>query len=103
MSTSRVPPCQVDCSSRFEIGTDNDQFKLCDFGSAGPVILDTKLNRQAEIERIEKTTTALYRAPELADIDGLGLFGSGKIDEKVDIWALGCIIYFSARTSKCSI
>lgn len=73
----------------------NNQYKLCDFGSAvkGPVVLETKMDRQAETERVEKTTTALYRAPELADIDGLCLFGSGKIDEKVDIWALGCILY----------
>ena len=44
------------------------------------------MDRQNEMDQVEKTTTAMYRAPELADIDGLCMFGSGILNEKVDIW-----------------
>ena len=40
------------------------------------------------MEEIEKMTTPIYRAPEQID-----LFAGHKINQKVDIWALGCIMY----------
>jgi len=44
--------------------------------------------REAVQEEIEKVTTPLYRAPEQLD-----LFKGYRINQKVDIWALGCIMY----------
>ena len=41
-----------------------------------------------EEERVQKYTTAMYRAPEMAD-----LYSKQLVNEKVDIWALGCILY----------
>lgn len=65
-------------------------WKLIDFGSAqiGPVDLVTKEAVKKEEESIEKNTTQLYRAPEECDF-----FGIEQIDEAVDIWACGCIMY----------
>lgn len=45
---------------------------------------------------MQKNTTSIYRAPELADIDGHCLFGSGTLTEKVDSWSMGCILYMLA-------
>ena len=47
--------------------------------------------RAAEEERISKYSTSIYRAPEMVD-----LFQRRTISEKVDIWALGCILYSMA-------
>ncbi|CBN78307.2 conserved unknown protein (Partial), partial [Ectocarpus siliculosus] len=64
--------------------------KLCDFGSCvqGRVPLDTAEQRANEEEVVEKTTTQMYRAPEMVD-----LYLERELTEKVDIWALGCILY----------
>ncbi|OQR82206.1 hypothetical protein THRCLA_11052 [Thraustotheca clavata] len=35
----------------------------------------------------------MYRSPELADIEGTAMFGSARLTEAVDIWALGCVLY----------
>ena len=40
------------------------------------------------VEVIAKSTTPLYRAPEQLD-----LFLGYPIDERVDVWALGCLLY----------
>ncbi|CAA6670193.1 unnamed protein product [Spirodela intermedia] len=53
-------------------------WKLCDFGS-------TSTNHKYVIR---KHTTPAYRAPEMWD-----LFRREIISEKVDIWALGCLLY----------
>ncbi|RHY21134.1 hypothetical protein DYB36_012160, partial [Aphanomyces astaci] len=91
-------------------------YKLCDFGSCveGPRHLTTKEDRRTEIDIVEKRTTAMYRSPELADIEGTAMFGNAVLTEAVDIWALGCVLYTMAffkppfppeglRTSKYSI
>ncbi|KAF0711212.1 hypothetical protein AaE_012252, partial [Aphanomyces astaci] len=100
-------------------------YKLCDFGSCveGPRHLTTKVrpvsieyqeDRRTEIDIVEKRTTAMYRSPELADIEGTAMFGNAVLTEAVDIWALGCVLYTMAffkppfppeglRTSKYSI
>ncbi|CAM9909372.1 unnamed protein product, partial [Ectocarpus fasciculatus] len=64
--------------------------KLCDFGSCvqGRVPLDTAEQRANEEEVVEKTTTQMYRAPEMVD-----LYLQRELTERVDIWALGCILY----------
>ncbi|TMW69714.1 hypothetical protein Poli38472_001870 [Pythium oligandrum] len=73
----------------------NGVYKLCDFGSCveGPQSLKTKEDRVRETEHVLKRTTAMYRSPELADVDGTAMFGSGELTEAVDIWAMGCVLY----------
>ena len=44
-----------------------------------------------EMEVIESSTTAMYRAPEMVD-----LYQRLPISEKVDVWSLGCILYTMA-------
>ena len=68
----------------------NNTWKLIDFGSCkkGRIELKNKAVMQKVEDDIAKTTTQMYRAPELVDF-----FGISYIDEKVDIWALGCILY----------
>ena len=47
-----------------------------------------KSDKLSIIEEIEKMTTPIYRAPEQID-----LFAGHKINQKADIWALGCVMY----------
>ena len=37
---------------------------------------------------IEKVTSPLYRAPEIVD-----KFVKSPINQKIDVWALGCVMY----------
>ncbi|BBN04401.1 hypothetical protein MPTK1_3g04270 [Marchantia polymorpha subsp. ruderalis] len=65
-------------------------WKLCDFGSTST---NHKRFEKAdemglEEDNIRKYTTPAYRAPEMWD-----LFRRELINEKVDIWALGCLLY----------
>lgn len=72
-------------------------WKLCDFGSASVSCFETgqsiprpKLIRLQE--DIDKTVTMLYRPPEMVDIslnDKFGYF----INEQVDMWMMGCILF----------
>ena len=70
---------------------ENGKWKICDFGSCTQKHYNQKLT-QADVENIgnsiEKVTTPLYRAPEQLD-----LLKGYKINQKVDVWALGCIMY----------
>eukprot|EP01135_Chromosphaera_perkinsii_P002317 Nk52_evm103s221 gene=Nk52_evmTU103s221 len=64
-------------------------FKLCDFGSATTnAFQPMKSNIQLEQEDINSNTTLQYRAPEIVD-----LYLDYYVDEKIDIWALGCLLY----------
>ena len=67
-------------------------FKLCDFGSASSDTLipekETKESRRDKFDIYERNTTFMYRPPEMVDE-----YGSYPVNEKVDIWALGCILY----------
>lgn len=76
----------------------NGTYKLCDFGSCmeGPQSLKTKEDRAREVENVLKRTTAMYRSPELADVEGTAMFGAGELTEAVDVWAMGCILYTMA-------
>lgn len=58
----------------------------------GPVPLTNAQERSDEEERITKYTTQMYRAPEMVD-----LYMRRSLDEKVDIWALGCIFFTVAH------
>ncbi|EPQ29681.1 uncharacterized protein PFL1_02901 [Pseudozyma flocculosa PF-1] len=67
-------------------------FKLCDFGSAAPVLSRRAPKSMDEVKRVEadlnKHTTLQYRAPEMVDV-----YQRRVIDEKADIWALGVFLY----------
>ncbi|RLN44478.1 hypothetical protein BBJ29_007608 [Phytophthora kernoviae] len=73
-------------------------YKLCDFGSyvEGSQSLATKADRMREADNVSKRTTAMYRSPELADVEGTAMFGSGELTEAVDVWAMGCVLYSMA-------
>lgn len=70
---------------------ENSKWTICDFGSStvrqttGALSVDEK---QSIMEEIEKVTTPIYRAPEQID-----LYKGLKLTPKVDVWALGCIMY----------
>ena len=68
-------------------------YVLCDLGSCavGAVSLRSKTERSAEEEVVEKTTTMMYRAPEMID-----LYSVEELDTKVDVWAIGCMLCFMA-------
>lgn len=65
-------------------------WKLCDFGSTSTN--HKRFERPDEMgieeDNIRKHTTPAYRAPEMWD-----LFLKEVINEKVDIWALGCLLF----------
>lgn len=65
-------------------------FKLCDFGSTASPLRPPKDQHefQALSHDILYQTTPQYRAPEMID-----LYRGFPIDEKADIWALGCFLY----------
>ncbi|GAX09272.1 AP2-associated kinase [Fistulifera solaris] len=73
-------------------------YKLCDFGSAvfGHVKLDTPQARSEAEEVIQKTTTQMFRAPEMVD-----LFMAKKLTQATDVWALGCCLYSMAFLQDC--
>eukprot|EP01090_Pellita_catalonica_P016946 TRINITY_DN5010_c0_g1_i1.p1 TRINITY_DN5010_c0_g1~~TRINITY_DN5010_c0_g1_i1.p1 ORF type:complete len:926 (+),score=176.67 TRINITY_DN5010_c0_g1_i1:282-3059(+) len=64
--------------------------KLCDFGSATTTFMKPRSQQEILLceENIAKFTTPVYRAPEMVD-----LYRKKKINEKVDVWALGCLLY----------
>ncbi|KAF8984844.1 hypothetical protein BGZ46_006786 [Entomortierella lignicola] len=72
----------------------NNDYKLCDFGSASTNILrgDNIPRNVKDIQLLEEEinnhTTLQYRAPEMLD-----LYMRKGIDEKIDIWALGVLLY----------
>jgi AP2-associated kinase len=69
-----------------------NNFKLCDFGSSTTATLDPKNCDKNTIldsfSKFEKTTTFMYRPPEMCDA-----YSKMPINEKADIWMLGCILY----------
>lgn len=66
------------------------RWKLIDFGSCTTRAkkYTTTQEMHEEEHQIQKYSTPMYRAPEMAD-----LYQKQLINEKVDIWALGCILY----------
>eukprot|EP00261_Vitis_vinifera_P026253 XP_010659600.1 PREDICTED: probable serine/threonine-protein kinase DDB_G0276461 isoform X2 [Vitis vinifera] len=65
-------------------------WKLCDFGSTSTNHKRFEKPEEMGIEEdnIRKYTTPAYRAPEMWD-----LLRRELINEKVDIWALGCLLF----------
>jgi len=76
----------------------NGAYKLCDFGSAvfGHVELKTPKDRSDAEEMIEKTTTQMFRAPEMVD-----LYMAKKLTQATDVWALGCCLFSLAFLKNC--
>ncbi|XP_020081129.1 AP2-associated protein kinase 1-like isoform X3 [Ananas comosus] len=68
----------------------NGAWKLCDFGSTSTnhKRFDRPEEMGIEEDNIRKHTTPAYRAPEMWD-----LYRKEVISEKVDIWALGCLLH----------
>lgn len=64
--------------------------KLCDFGSVShtPQTYLSSQERENVQEIINRTTTQMYRAPEMCD-----LYFRNSLTDKTDIWALGCIFF----------
>jgi len=75
----------------------NGAYKLCDFGSAvfGHVDLRTSKARSDAEEVVQKTTTQMFRAPEMVD-----LYVAKKLTQATDVWALGCCLYSLAFFEK---
>ncbi|KAJ2828387.1 Ark- serine/threonine protein kinase [Coemansia erecta] len=72
---------------------DGPAYKLCDFGSATSSVVapNSRLAREQIVrmeDEIQRMTTLEYRAPEMID-----LYLRRGISEKVDIWALGVLLY----------
>lgn len=63
---------------------------LCDLGSCSKARTHVKTRKQAlELqEHASEHCTLPYRAPELLDVNT-----GAYIDERVDIWSLGCLLY----------
>eukprot|EP00549_Striatella_unipunctata_P025993 CAMPEP_0118705316 /NCGR_PEP_ID=MMETSP0800-20121206/19801_1 /TAXON_ID=210618 ORGANISM="Striatella unipunctata, Strain CCMP2910" /NCGR_SAMPLE_ID=MMETSP0800 /ASSEMBLY_ACC=CAM_ASM_000638 /LENGTH=484 /DNA_ID=CAMNT_0006607459 /DNA_START=316 /DNA_END=1770 /DNA_ORIENTATION=- len=76
----------------------NGAYKLCDFGSAvfGHIELKTPRARQEAEEVIQKTTTQMFRAPEMVD-----LYMAKKLTQSTDVWALGCCFFSLAFLQNC--
>lgn len=74
--------------------TSNGFIQLCDFGSATTKVYlpdeswSVKKREYVEDE-MTKVTTPMYRAPEMLDT-----YSNYPINEQVDIWALGCLLYY---------
>lgn len=68
------------------------QFKLCDFGSCTRKVIDLRQvpkDHYATLEEeFDRNTTLMYRPPEMCD-----LYQGNLINEKVDVWMLGCLLY----------
>lgn len=73
-------------------------YKLCDFGSAviGHTDLRTPENRRKAEEVVNKTTTRMFRAPEMVD-----LYMAKRLTESTDVWALGCCLFSLAFLCDC--
>jgi len=67
--------------------------KLCDFGSATTTTYEpdyswTAIQRSLTEDLIARVTTPMYRPPEVLD-----LYMNFVINEKQDVWALGCLLF----------
>ncbi|TPP65155.1 AP2-associated protein kinase 1 [Fasciola gigantica] len=69
---------------------ERQNFVLCDFGSAtSRVLLPSAHGLVRCKEEIDRYTTLAYRAPELID-----LYSNVPLGPQIDIWAMGCLLYF---------
>jgi len=75
------------------IANDVVNLVLFDFGSCAPArhLMTSRKEALALQEWADSNSTPLFRAPELYDIKSDAL-----IDERTDVWSLGCILYAMA-------
>uniref|UniRef100_A0A6J0VCM0 Cyclin-G-associated kinase isoform X1 n=1 Tax=Pogona vitticeps TaxID=103695 RepID=A0A6J0VCM0_9SAUR len=93
MHKQKLPIIHRDLKIENMLMSNQGTIKLCDFGSATTVAHYPDYNWTAQKratveEEITRNTTPVYRTPEIID-----LYSNYPIDEKQDIWALGCILY----------
>ncbi|XP_013776083.1 cyclin-G-associated kinase-like [Limulus polyphemus] len=72
------------------------ELKLCDFGSATtksyqPDSSWTAIQRSLVEDEMSKHTTPMYRPPEILDT-----YNNYPINQAMDIWALGCVLFLLA-------
>lgn len=75
------------------ISDDGETPILMDFGSACParIHINTRQEALQQQDLAAEQSTMPYRAPELFDVKT-----GATLDEKVDIWSLGCTLYAMA-------
>jgi serine/threonine kinase 16 len=75
------------------IADDGETPVLMDFGSACParIHIDSRQEALSQQDLAAEQCTMPYRAPELFDVKT-----GTTLDEKVDIWSLGCTLYAMA-------
>eukprot|EP01111_Echinosteliopsis_oligospora_P012227 TRINITY_DN4162_c0_g1_i1.p1 TRINITY_DN4162_c0_g1~~TRINITY_DN4162_c0_g1_i1.p1 ORF type:complete len:743 (+),score=247.57 TRINITY_DN4162_c0_g1_i1:123-2351(+) len=90
MHIMNPPVAHRDLKAENLLFSSNRRWKLCDFGSATTTTYrpDNERERSKAEEDINRNTTMMYRSPEMVD-----LYSRKPINEKVDIWALGCLLY----------
>eukprot|EP00400_MALV-I_sp_L67-5_P000829 gene829-1114_t len=76
------------------LGLNDRKWKLCDFGSCSTKIVDPSQSSTSDLlneqDAIDKTTTMMYRPPELCDVAYKQVW---IINTQVDIWMIGCILF----------
>lgn len=93
MHQLKPPIAHRDVKAENILKTQRGTWVLCDFGSASRrhQVFDDPRDLALEEEVIRKKTTPVYRAPELWN-----LYSREFIGTKVDVWALGVLLYFMA-------
>eukprot|EP01114_Cavostelium_apophysatum_P022096 TRINITY_DN7885_c0_g1_i1.p1 TRINITY_DN7885_c0_g1~~TRINITY_DN7885_c0_g1_i1.p1 ORF type:complete len:327 (+),score=66.95 TRINITY_DN7885_c0_g1_i1:149-1129(+) len=73
--------------------SETNELVLFDFGSVGPArhTITSRKEALSLQEWTEANMTALFKAPELFDVAS-----DASIDERTDVWALGCTLYAMA-------
>lgn len=94
MHSQKPPLAHRDIKIENLLITSNGTYKLCDFGSCTTrsKVYTVQSEMSAEQEIIERHSTPTYRAPEMCDLYR-ARSRQWPISEKVDVWAMGCVLY----------
>eukprot|EP01064_Diplonema_japonicum_P015235 TRINITY_DN2298_c0_g1_i3.p1 TRINITY_DN2298_c0_g1~~TRINITY_DN2298_c0_g1_i3.p1 ORF type:complete len:327 (+),score=47.50 TRINITY_DN2298_c0_g1_i3:302-1282(+) len=90
LHAQRTPIAHRDMKVENILGYENSRFKLCDFGSTTThsYLCRTGKDFMYVEEDLNRRTTLAYRAPEQCN-----LMSQQRIDQRVDDWALGVILF----------